>query len=630
VTDVRAGAVTPAVTGVPADGDRPAPLRLGPVTAGRCRRRIHLDHDPAADRAARKPPDPGAQLRLDDLAEHRRRVREQVAQAMSATPGGPPVTGWAPDSADRPAAIWAPPLTTPTRFGTPELLLRAPDGGYLPVLVRGHRTLDAGSGAVCSELASPLAAAPSPVKKMRAHHADALALAHVHRMLGELGLASRQTRGGIIGHGGPATDPDWDDGAVIVWHELGPTSEGPGVLVDYDDRFADRLAVARAAAAGGPALAQPSRVAECRRCPWWPVCEPELTAAHDVSLLVAGSDVAVLHAAGVRTYDELAAMPPSPAAALPLTGIPPAEARARALAMVAGVPLLRRTEQIAAPRADVELDVDMESYLDDGAYLWGTLLSGDALPGFPPGYRPFVTWQPLQHARTGEVFVEFWRYLCALRAACAAAGLTFAAYCYSRMAEERWLYGIPQRFPGVPGMPARAEIDAFCRSAQWVDLYAEVKKNFVVPGSLRLKLVAAVAGFTWRDPEPSGENSLAWYRLAIGDGAAGADGVREADRTREAEPAAAEADRGREAESAAETDRAAAEGGSPGGSGSPAEDVVAAHRQRLLRYNEDDVLATLALRRWMRERASDVPTVADLEASVAGPLSSRVSGPVRT
>jgi predicted RecB family nuclease len=34
---------------------------------------------------------------------------------------------------------------------------------------------------------------------------------------------------------------------------------------------------------------------------------------------------------------------------------------------------------------------------------------------------------------------------------------------------------------------------------------------------------------------------------------------------------------------------------------------------RILRYNEDDVLATLALRRWMTERASEVPTVAELD-----------------
>ena len=35
--------------------------------------------------------------------------------------------------------------------------------------------------------------------------------------------------------------------------------------------------------------------------------------------------------------------------------------------------------------------------------------------------------------------------------------------------------------------------------------------------------------------------------------------------------------------------------------------------QRLLRYNEDDVQATLALRRWLSARLTRLPTVADLE-----------------
>jgi hypothetical protein len=35
---------------------------------------------------------------------------------------------------------------------------------------------------------------------------------------------------------------------------------------------------------------------------------------------------------------------------------------------------------------------------------------------------------------------------------------------------------------------------------------------------------------------------------------------------------------------------------------------------RILRYNEDDVLATLALRRWISERSAEVPSVADLDA----------------
>ncbi len=587
------------------------PVRLGPPAAGRCRRRVHLDADPTADRSHLKPPDPGLELRLADLAAHREEVAERLANASELT------TAWSPADPGRPGAIWAARLSTASRYGSPDLLLWAGDG-YLPVIVRGHRTLDPGSGARCSSLDDPLAVAVDPRRRMRRHPDDLLALAHHYRLLGELGLASATAEGGVIGRGGPVVGgdlarsqsqsqsqaQDWDDGSVIVWHTLAET-----VLADYDARFADRLAVAQAAATGRPALAAPSRVAECRRCRWWPVCSVELIAARDISLLVAGGDVKVMHAAGVRSYDDLLAMDAAAVSALPLTGIPAGEARARALAVRATVPMLRRTERISAPAGEVELDVDMESYQEDGAYLWGTYLSGVAVPGFAPGYRPFVTWQPLCDPATagsaGEVFAEFWAYLSALRSAAATQGLTFAAYCYSRAAEERWLRAVPQRFPDVSGMPQPAEVAAFYRSPQWVDLYAEVKRCFVVPGSMRLKAVATVSGFSWRDPEPSGENSLAWYRQAV-------DSAKDTGQ-RGTLGTAFRSDGGTAPRS--DDDAAPRCGGDAAPRSGGEDDLAGQSRQRILRYNEDDVLATLSLRRWMRERADEVPTVAELEAA---------------
>lgn len=579
-------------------------VRLGPADAGRCRRRVHLDHDPTADRSRRRAPDPGLQLRYDTLADHREAVHAALAAVLPLDESGRPPDGDA--AADRPVALWSPRLVSQTRFASPDLLLRAdiltgaapatattatatpataapanagtatsgtatatPAGpvrdttrlGYHPVLVRGHRTTDPGTGARFSALDDIGRTSTSRTKKLRSHHADVLALAHVFRLLQDLGLAAAPI-GGIIGRGGPAADADWDDGAIVVWHDLTP------VLADYDTAMADRLAVARAAAERRPALAFPSKVAECRRCPWWTVCGPELQAQHDVSLLAAGPDVELLRARGISSYDDVAALDPADAAALPLTSIPPSEISTRARAMVVGVPLVRRAETVAPTRADVELDVDMESYSDDGAYLWGTYLTGAAPPAFARGYRPFVTWEGLDTDAAAGNFVTFWHYLTALREACSDAGRTFAAYCYSHQAEERWLYGTPARFPHVPGMPDRADVAEFCSSAQWVDLYVELKRAFIVQGSMRLKRVAPIAGFSWRDPEPGGENSMAWYRIA-----AGYDAAPEPD--------------------------------------------VAAHRRRILRYNEDDVLATLRLRQWMSEHATDMPTRGGLDALFA-------------
>jgi predicted RecB family nuclease len=537
------------------------------AAAGRCRRRVHLDHDPDADRGRQRPPDAGLQLRFDTLAAHRAAVHDLLVARMTLT------EGWRPADSARPPVLWQVKLTSAHRVALVDLLLRMPDGGYVPVLIRGHRITDPGGGARLTELATlsadgvTLPARPDPRKRLRSHHRDALALSHVYRLLSELGLAHGEKCGGIIGFGGPSGDATWDDGAVIGWHDLDAMGGNGSPLTDYGGRFADRLAVAQAAAARLAALAQPSRISECRVCPWWTVCGPELQAAHDVSLLAAGGDVDVLRAAGAFTYDDVAAMDPATVAALPLTGIPATEARIRARAMLAGIPMVRRSETVDVVRADVELDVDMESYLDDGAYLWGTLLTGRDVPGFDQGYRPFVTWRPLDSAETATNFVAFWHYLSSLRAACAERGYTFAAYCYSHKAEERWLYGTPARFPDEPGMPTRADIAAFCASPQWVDLYQEVKRLFIVPGSLRLKAVAPVAGFAWRDEEPGGENSMAWYRAALS-----------------TEPAP----------------------------GAAADDGVTRNRQRILDYNEDDVRATHALRQWMTQHPNAMPTASDM------------------
>ena len=536
------------------------PVRLGPAAAGRCRRRVHLDADPAAVRSARSAPDDGLQLRLADGALH----RDHVLDALRAV--FPDVDAWRPDDTARPPAVFAPPLRSETRFGIPDVLLW--DGaGYRPVIIRSHRTTDPGSGAVTSAINEPLLVVTDQQRRLRAHAADALALAHHYRLLAELGLAGPVAAGGVIGRGA-------GDEALIAWHQL--DVPGSSVLADYDLRFADRHAVASAAVNGRAPLALASRIGECRRCSWWPVCSAELETVRDISLVAAGADVDVLHAAGVRTVDDLAGMDGAAAAALPLTGLAPGTARARARAWLGGLPLVRKSAEVRVRRADLELDVDMESFLEDGAYLWGTYLTGPAVAvlGLTPGYRAFVSWQPVPDVDEGRAFAAFWTYLTGLRTLAAARGLSFAAYCYSRSAEERWLRSTPVRYPDVPRMPSAAQIAEFCASPDWVDIYQEIKDQFLVTGSMRLKALAPLAGFSWRDPEPGGENSMAWYRAAVA-----ADGRA----------------------------RPVDEDGVVG----PVNRDMA---ERILQYNEDDVLATLALRRWMTDRATEVPTAAEIDA----------------
>src|SRR5690606_20575737 len=131
-----------------------------------------------------------------------------------------------------------------------------------------------------------------------------------------------------------------------------------------------------------------------------------------------------------------------------------------AKAWLRDLPLVRRTHELDVPRGDVEIDVDMESYADSGAYLWGCWLSGDAL-GEPSGYRSFVTCDPLPSDDEARSFAAFWTWFSSIRRRARARGLRFRAYCYNELAENRWMLASAQRFAGKPGIPPVDEVREF-------------------------------------------------------------------------------------------------------------------------------------------------------------------------
>ncbi|WP_245585510.1 TM0106 family RecB-like putative nuclease [Pseudonocardia asaccharolytica] len=553
----------------------PVVVSLDASVTTRCRRRVHLDHDPRAAGEPQALPDPLIEQRRADAAAHRERIGAALAAAHPEHWWRVPAAATAHERAAATAEavtagarlIWGAQLPRDQaagRRGGAELLVRAPDGGYLPVIVVRHRITDPGAGALTSPVLAPFPdrAAANPTRKIRSQPRDLLRLAHLARMLGGAGWAPAaelavSSLGGVIGM----------DADVVVWHDL-QAEHWPGgrsTLDEYDERFADRVAVATAAAVGAPAMAHPSRITECRRCPWWPTCEAALTREQDVSLVVRGEVAVTMRSAGVGTVADLAELDPAAEPPVPLPGMSFRDAVALARAWQRGLSVVRRVARVPVPRADVEVDVDMESFGEAGAYLWGALLSypGGVRPGDEPaGYRAFVTWDPVPTQDERRSFAEFWTWLSRIRSAAAASGRSFAAYCYNEQAENRWLIASARRFAGQPGIPRVAEVERFIATPAWIDLFALVSEWFLCAHGKGLKRIAPAAGFAWRDPEAGGENSMRWYRDAVGmDGA-------------------------------------------------PPE---LAQRQRLLRYNEDDVVATKALREWMTSPAVEhVPLAADL------------------
>lgn len=206
----------------------------------------------------------------------------------------------------------------------------------------------------------------------------------------------------------------------------------------------------------------------------------------------------------------------------------------------------RGIEDVLVPRADVEIDIDMENTIDEDAYLWGALVTD------PSGrtYHPFVTWEPMDAGGGArrEVFDGFWNWLSGQIETNSAAGRTVAVYCYSSQAEERHMRrGLAEDDAGQV-----ESVEALIRSERWIDMRKVFERQLITGSGSGLKVVAGLAGFRWRDDDPGGGRSMVWYEQAVaGDEAA---------------------------------------------------------RMRLLAYNEDDVLATARLRAWMDE--SSFPSIA--------------------
>ncbi|MDY3127033.1 MAG: TM0106 family RecB-like putative nuclease [Corynebacterium sp.] len=395
-----------------------------------------------------------------------------------------------------------------------DVLVRDRDSGlYTPVIVSNHRVARRHESrripGVPTHRLGLSDALPLPFKP-RHHAVDGYQLGLAARALAELGLDSGQ--GGVIGQ----------DRETVFFFST--------------DNYQPALDTALQAVAPENLPCAPRRVRECASCRFWEKCEPQLRAVDEISLFLPGDRARAYREMGIDSIGKLID------ANLGLSSH-------LARAWRDGQVLLRTgSKPLVVPRADVEIDIDMEAYLDLGAYLWGTFTA--------TSYRPFVTWEPLGGRQEAANFAAFWQWLMARRASAHAEGKSFAAYCYSAHGENHWMRMSAKRFQGFPGIPTPEDVEAFISSDEWVDLFALVKANFVGPFGLGLKTVAPQAGFTWQDGEFAGEESVAARRIALAD-----------------------------------------------------DDTGRAMRAKLLSYNSDDVQATACIRTWMSAGAPGIPVI---------------------
>jgi predicted RecB family nuclease len=403
------------------------------------------------------------------------------------------------------------------RTGKPDVLLAASDGGYHPADVKGHMVLNRKwTDGLVAEIDQPHrnCAVTAEDLGLRWREDDLLQLAHYWRMLEACGHAAAEPWGAIVGTEGRLA---WYDLATPAF-ETFSRSDGKrarSALERYDHEHDFRVEVAKVAqqitgAPGGPLpLVSPIGQAECEECRWAPVCVETLP-DDDLSKQLGGvlsvREYLALRNRGVATVDAFAGLDVAELAASSYADetanqrqreVRLRKAKIHAELLLAGLVLRRRTDAVIdVPRADVEIDIDMECDRDGRVYLWGLLVSR----GPDSEYVPFVD----RDLSDPDAELRLARRCFDWIAAEHQDALVFH-YTKIEVSKARGILGDEiGRYAGTS-----ADVDG------WVDLYEHVRPAFDSRGGLGLKVVATHgAGFSWRDEDPGGLQSQLWLDQA--------------------------------------------------------------------------------------------------------------------
>jgi len=452
---------------------------------------------------------------------------------------------------------------------------------WLPVDVKDHSVLSGSSSSKypVSQFETPQYqdAVETDLGKGSGRKEDLLQLAHYQRMLEHEGLDARGTSiGGVIGREGGIV---WFDlhKPVLRHNVLGPVS----ALAYYDYEFAFRVEIARSALSGvaevGPEWKAECNSCIFRstchmelkndldHITLVPGITPNRAVVHyerDVEqigalarldhrtavLVDANVDVAGMiswaHQVGpsalVTEWKPLKAK--AAVEALKVTGVKTAkdalsldyETARYSLSGVWDLPgridqarvmktgkvfKARGIDAVSIPRSAFEQDFDVEDY-DGFVYMIGIRTSGRKKRGEDirtrAECRTFVTWEQTAQEEA-RVFAEAWEHLQSQMAYAKHNRYGYKAYHYGHH-ERSTFKTLAARHAGLPNVPTVQEVEDFFNLSDVIDLHKVISEELVWPTeSLSLKDAAKWARFSWRDSDPSGDNSRAWYLAAISD-----------------------------------------------------------------------------------------------------------------
>lgn len=536
--------------------------RPGDVAGSRfaigCSHREVNDRNARYDGLALLPVDDQQQMRFDEGLEFEAGVfaelsRRHNVSSMRSFPDPETATAQAMQRGER-IIIGASLPVVDHRGGRPDVLVRfgdskMPNGrwAYLPVDVKNSKPLEGSAKARpwgVSSLDDPWfeSAVVTDLGAGKPKSDHGLQLAHYWLILVDLGQAPD------IAPVGGTINPDLG----IVWRPLddGKDSFVAAARAEWNTRWAAIEAMRN----GDAPHTRPVYRDECKTCRWHDVCESELVAEGHVSLLPGVGVVAVrkLAEGGIETIPRLAALDPVAVDSNPV----PVYAKlatdidtARVFMRDDGRPYYRRSaEPFVVPRADVEIDFDIEN--DDIVYMYGCHVSEriDDRTWTDGEYRSFHSFDRSDPRIEARLLADFWEWLHTTVDRVHASGRSIAVYCYSGgFAEIPRMKEAARRAGDAPGVPTVDQIGDLPNREWWVDMHDLAKQLHWPTRRLGLKDLAPLSGFAWDAEDAGGGNSILWYRAAC-------------------DPTNAERH---------------------------------SMANKLVRYNADDVRATLALRRWL-------------------------------
>lgn len=245
----------------------------------------------------------------------------------------------------------------------------------------------------------------------------------------------------------------------------------------------------------GDETSEPVLGSHCAQCEWFRHCRKWVKKTSDpTGIFFVGKSKFRLKEVGLNTIEDLAKMDISRYLKPPLKIRGLGEKSLRRIRQRAGVhlqgrPLIRRGYSF--PKAPLQIYFDIEDDPTRGlVYLFGLLI----IEGTSTSYRSFVARSPEEEERTAQ---NFWKFL----------QDTEEAVYYVYSAKERSTLRHLQKKYDLDGSTLQKyELSEFDLYFKLVLAYSDWPMF-----SYGIKYIASRIGFKWRDPSPSGVNSIVWY-----------------------------------------------------------------------------------------------------------------------